>query len=203
MNFKTIRALAVTSAVAVGAVTIGATAIHAASNPTTTTRQNPMTSLVTAISQKFNLSQTDVQKVFDDQQTQMRQEMDAKRAEEQKTRLAAAVTAGKLTRAQSDLITAKQTEMKTFMDSLKDKTETERQTAMKTKMDELKAWATTNNIPEQYALGFGGHMGGPAGEHGGRGGFGGPGGQGGRGMRGGFNGQAGQPAPRATTQTNQ
>jgi hypothetical protein len=182
MNLKTIRTLAITSALIAGVAGLGTAAVHAATIPSTTARPNPMTTLITAISQKFHLNQADVQKVFDDQQTQMHQQMEAQHQAEFKTRLAEAVTSGKLTQTQADLITTKQAEVKTFMDSVKDKTETERQTAVKTKMDEVKQWAKDNNIPEQFA--FFGPMGGP-GRHG-RG----PGeqGQGGRGgmMRGGM-----------------
>ena len=60
------------------------------------------------------------------------------------------MTDGKITQAQADLITAKHAELKTFMESLKDKTAAERMEAMKTKMDELKQWAEDNDIPLQY-----------------------------------------------------
>lgn len=179
MNLKTIKTLAITSAVVAGVAAFGSTAIHAAPNTNATTRPNPMANLITTLSQKFNLNQADVQKIFDEQHAQMQQEKDAKHTEALKTRLAQAVKDGKLTQAQADLITTKQAEFKTFMESLRDKTETERQTAMKTKMDELKQWATTNGIPEQFA-----HIG-PMGGHGGGRGPGGPNGAkgpGGRGM---------------------
>ena len=179
MNLKTIKTLAITSAVVAGVAAFGTTAIHAATPSETMARPNHMASLVTALSKKFNLNQVDVQKLFDEQRTQMHQERETKHAEQLKTRLAQAVTNGKLTQAQADLITTKQAELKTLMESLKDKTETERQAAMKTKMNELKQWATTNGIPEQFAA-FG-----PMGGHGGGRGPGGPGGMkgpGGRGM---------------------
>lgn len=187
MNLRTIRTLAITSAVVAGVVGAGATAIHAASNDATT-RPNPMANLVTAIAQKFNLNQADVQKIFDEQQTQMRQEMETRQAEQAKERLAQIVKDGKLTQAQADLITAKQAELKASHESLKDKTPEEARTAMEAKKTELQAWAKTNNIPEQYLMGPMG--GGPRGEHGPR-----DGGRGG--LRGGMRGAPGK------TQTQQ
>lgn len=104
------------------------------------------TSLVDKIAQKFNLNKSDVQKVFDED----RASHEAERQQKMEERLTQAVKDGKLTQAQADAIKAKLQEMKTFMDSLKDKTEQERRDAMKTKMDELKQWAADNNIPKGY-----------------------------------------------------
>jgi len=113
--------------------------------------------------------------VFDADRT----EHDAERTAAQKTKLDAAVKAGTITQAQEDALIAKQAEMKTYMDSLKDKTEDERRTAMKTKMDEFKQWLTDNKIPDSLSRGFG---------HGGRG----PGGP----------GDDGTPPPDASSSTS-
>lgn len=114
------------------------------------------TGLVDKIAQKFNLNKSDVQKVFDDD----RAAHDAQRQQQMEDRLTQAVKDGKLTQAQADAIKAKLQEMKTFMDSQKDKTPQERHDAMKTKMDELKQWATQNNIPTEYLpMGHGMHGG--------------------------------------------
>ncbi len=119
-------------------------------------RENHMNSFVNAIATKFNLKVADVQAVVDQTRSTEKATMDA-------TRLAKAVTEGKLTQAQANLVTAKHAEMKTFMDSLKTKTQAERQAAMKTYKDSLKQWATTNNIPLHFvaghAMGKGGMMG--------------------------------------------
>jgi hypothetical protein len=116
---------------------------------------NHMTSFVNAIAAKFNLKAADVQSVVDQTMATERATMDAKRSQNEATRLAKAVTDGKLTQAQADLIKAKQAEMKTFMDSLKTKTQSERMTAMKTQMDSLKQWADANNIPLNFIQGAG------------------------------------------------
>lgn len=140
----------------------GIAALHAA--PTDAAGNS--TNLIDRLVQRFNLNKSDVQEVFDEQ----RQAMEAQREQEMKDRLAQSVTDGKLTQAQADLITAKHNELKSFMDSLKDKTPQERHDALKTKMDEIKQWAQDNNIPLQYlhlggprprgfGHGFGGHMG--------------------------------------------
>lgn len=161
-KIKTLIIAAVTASTLVG---VGASAIHAAqpTNGGTT----PMQGLVAALATKFNLNATDVQAVFDQQRTEIKATMQVKHLEEQKTRLAAAVTAGTLTQAQADAIIAKHAEVKTFMDSLKDKTQAEREAALTTKRAELKAWATANNLPEQFANlgGFGGEHAGPRGQN--------------------------------------
>jgi hypothetical protein len=123
--------------------------------------------LITKIAQKFNLKEADVKSVFDEQRTANQ----AAHQADEKAQLDQAVKDGKLTQAQEDLIVAKQTEMKTFIDSLSGKTPTERKTAMDTKRVELDKWAADNNIPQQY-LRMGGHghgMGGRGGKMGGRG----------------------------------
>lgn len=167
MNLKSIRALAITSAIVAGVAGAGVTAIHAAPNDAAS-RPNPMSNLITAISQKFNLNQADVQKVFEEQRTQMQQQMQAQHTEQLATRLTQAVKDGKLTQAQADLITAKQAELKTFHESLKEKTPEEARTALEAKRTELQTWAQANGIPEQYLMGP--FAGGPRGEHGPRGG---------------------------------
>lgn len=116
-----------------------------------------MSSLVDKLATKFNLNKSDVQAVFDEDRSAHDTEMQQKMEE----RLDQAVTDGKITSAQKTLILNKQKEMKTFMDSLKDKTDDERDAAMKTKMAELKTWASDNNISEEYLGPMGHGPGGP------------------------------------------
>jgi histidinol phosphatase-like enzyme len=145
-------------ALILGLSTIGYGAHAAGTAQTGTNGVNPMTGLVTALSQRFNLNATDVQKVFDEQHAQM----EAAHQAQEKIALQQAVTDGKLTQAQADLITAKRAELETARLSLEGKTKEERDALMKTQMDALKQWATTNNIPVGYVFGFG------HGDHGGR-----------------------------------
>ena len=131
-----------------GVVLTSAGLIGMASAATTNTGQQ---SLVDKIATKFHLNKTDVQAVFD----QNHAEKQAERTVKEKTRLDVAVKAGTITQAQEDMLIAKQTEMHTFVESLKDKTPEERKLAMKTKMDEFKQWITDNKIPDNLV-----HMGG-------------------------------------------
>lgn len=136
----------------VGLAGIASAATVAAATDTTNT--DPMSSLVEKITSKFNLNKTEVQAVFDEQRTTH----EAERTEAMKERLATAVKDGKLTQAQADNITAKQAEMKTFMESMKGKTEAERRTAMESNRDSMKQWADDNDMPEEYMrLGGRGH----------------------------------------------
>ncbi len=142
--------------VAAAATAIGLSAVLGVGLASAQSQSSGQSTLVDQIAQKFNLNKNDVQKVFDDN----RAEHEAKREQNMKARLDQAVKDGKLTQAQEDQILAKLQEMKTFMDSLKDKTPEERHAAMKTKHDELIQWAKDNNIPEQYVVRPGGHRGG-------------------------------------------
>jgi outer membrane murein-binding lipoprotein Lpp len=67
-----------------------------------TTSTNPMDSLVTRLSEKFNLNKSDVQAVFDENRTAM----ETKHQQEVTDRLTQAVTDGKLTEAQKTAILA-------------------------------------------------------------------------------------------------
>lgn len=144
---KFMKRVAIGATAFAGIATMGVTAVQAASTGTKETR---MSGLVSAIATKFNLNAADVQQVFDAQHAAQETAMRAKQAEEVKARIGAAVTAGKLTQAQADAITAKLPEIQTFMDSLKGKTNEERETAIKAQMESVKAWATANNIPQEY-----------------------------------------------------
>ena len=123
------------------------------------------TGLIDRLVERFSLNRDEVQAVFDEQHTTFM----AEHEQAVEDRLAQAVTDGKITQAQADLITAKHEELKGFMESLKDKTPEERHEAMQTKMDEMKQWAEDNDIPlSQLHFGmkgrhgqFGGHMGMP------------------------------------------
>lgn len=151
-------------ATAAAAVTLGGVTANGIVSAATPGPTGSTPSLVDAISSKFHLNKSDVQAVVD----QNRADHRAEREKKFEDRLNQAVSDGKLTSSQKDQILAKEKELKSYMDSIKDKSPQERRQLMKTKLDELKTWATTNNIPMQY-LRFGhghgpGHgPGGPAG----------------------------------------
>lgn len=169
MTKKSMIAAAIVATLGAGA--FGASSALAASGAAE--GHNPMQNLVSAIAEKFNLSESDVQAVFDEQRDAMQEKHEEKAAEH----LAKAVTDGKLTQAQADAITANMASQKTFFESLKDMTQEERQAALKTNAETQKAWAESNDIPKEFAPGHGSRGRGPGKMHRGQGMMGGNGGQ--------------------------
>lgn len=98
--------------------------------------------IVQRIADHFNLNTTDVQQVFDEQRN---------------ANLNQAVTDGKITQAQRDLIQAKHDEMVAQMEKLKDLTPTERRDQMRTLHEDMRAWAEQTGIDLPAIIG--GHMG--------------------------------------------
>ena len=113
------------------------------------------TSIVDKIASRFSLNKDDVQKVFDENRTEIR----AEKEQSYLDRLSQAVTDGKLTTEQKDKLVAKHAELETFMTSLQGKTATERRAAMDTKRTELEKWATDNDVPDGYLMMMGGRGG--------------------------------------------
>jgi len=136
-----------------GLALLGGGVALAATNSTGT---NPMSALVTAIAQKFNLNPSDVQAVVNQVHTDQKTAMTAKMQQLFSDRLTQAVTDKKLTQAQADLINAKRAELQSFEQSLNGKTPAEKQAALKTEMASLKQWSTDNNIPQGFLMTFGG-----------------------------------------------
>jgi len=139
-----------------GTGVVGAKVVNADS--TTDTKSNFMSGFVTAISQKFSLSETEVQAVFTEQAEKQHAEMEAKFTANFAEKLSTAVTEGKLTQTQSDLITAKQAEIKTQREALKNSDVKPTKEEMQAQMEDLKTWAEANNIPNEYLM-LGGHRG--------------------------------------------
>ena len=117
---------------------------------TRSTKTNPMSNLVNAIAQKFNLNPADVQAVFDTEHQREMTTRQAEMAQKFSERINKAVSDGKLTQAQANLIITKHTEIENYMNSLQGKTMDEMQLAKKTQMDSLRQWAKDNDIPIQY-----------------------------------------------------
>lgn len=163
--------LAAGVAATVGLSAVGAGVAHAATTNSAST--DPMSSMVDKIATKFNLNKADVQKVFDEQKT----EMQAERGQKVKDEVAQLVKDGKLTQAQADAINAKRAEVQkdreANRDAMKDKTQAERKAEMDKKKAELEAWAKQQGIDSQYlryVMGGGpGHGHGPGGPGGHRG----------------------------------
>ncbi len=144
--------LALALAVVIGGTAIGASTVSA---DTTTQKQNFVSGFVTAISKKFGLSENEVKAVLDVEMQKHKTEMEAKFSADFATRLANAVTNGKLTQAQADLIKAKQIEVKAKMDALHttgvQPTDAQK-TEMKALMESVKTWAKANSIPTEYVM---------------------------------------------------
>ncbi len=152
------RTLAIASVVAtMGVGALGATTVFAASHGPGS--EPGMSGLVNAIAQKFHLTTSDVQAVFDEQRTQMDVQMKKQFEDRFVTSLAQAVKDGKITQAQATLLTAKQAEFKAFEVTLQGKTPAERQTAVKAQLDTLKQWAKDNGIPAPFSSFGRGEMG--------------------------------------------
>jgi len=163
---------AIVATLGAGAAGVGVT--HAAANPDGS-KPRFVSELVAAIAEKFDLSEDDVQAVFDAQAEAHRDEMRAKHEdmiakhnEKFDEMLSQAVEDGELTQSQVDSIASKRDELQAYVESLKDETPEARRGAMKTKIDELRAWAEDNGIDEKYVRflppppkgGMGGRMGG-------------------------------------------
>jgi hypothetical protein len=115
---------------------VGVSAVNAASTG------SGQDNLVDKIASTFHLSKADVQKVFD----QNHQDKEAAHQQKFETKVKQAVKDGKITQDLADQLVAKQKELATYRDSLKDKKPSERMAAVKTKMDEFVKWAEANNI---------------------------------------------------------
>ena len=102
------KVIIASSIAALGVTGLAGGAVFATANSTSGT--DPMSGLVSAIATKFNLKKDDVQKVFDEQRTQM----ETQREKEVKDQVAQLVKDGKLTQAQADKINAKRAELNQF-----------------------------------------------------------------------------------------
>jgi len=120
---------------------VGASSVLAFADTTNTSTGS--NSLAAKIASAFHLNQADVQKVID----QNRDEHQAQMEQKYEDRLSQAVTDGKITSAQKDLILAKHKEVQSFMESLSGKTAADRKNAMQTEMQQVKQWAQDNNVP--------------------------------------------------------
>lgn len=109
-----------------------------------------MSELVSAIAEKFDLDEDEVQAVIDEQREAHREEMKAKHDEMFETMIADAVEDGDLTQDQADEILEKRDEMQELAESLVDEEPEDRKEAMQSAMEELKEWAEENDIDPQY-----------------------------------------------------
>lgn len=152
------KVIIASSITALGVTGLAGGAVFATANSTSGT--DPMSGLVSAIATKFDLKKDDVQKVFDEQRTQM----ETQREQEVKDQVAQLVKDGKLTQAQADKINAKRAELvkerEANRTSEQNLTDAQRKTKMEERKTALDTWFKDNNIDSQYAyLLMGGHGG--------------------------------------------
>jgi hypothetical protein len=139
---------------AIGVTAITAVTVSAASDTT-----NPQASLVQKIADKFGLDKTKVQAVFD----QDKQDRQAGHEANYEKSLTQAVTDGKLTSAQKDLILAEHkkllSEMQTAMENADNSAnKTDRRAAMEKIRTEATDWAKANNVDAKWLrIGPGAH----------------------------------------------
>jgi hypothetical protein len=111
-------------------------------------------SLASKIAAKFNLKESDVQAVFDEDhaahEVQMQQRLDDK--------LTQAVNDGKITADQKTTIIDKLKAMKDYKALIADKSGSEQRELMKTKFDEIRQWAEANGLADYLPMGGPGHM---------------------------------------------
>lgn len=123
--------------------------------------------LVKKIAQKFNISQDDVQKVFDEERSAHQAEREKKAGE----RLQKLVDDGTITAEQKTAIEAKMKELKAEHEAnkgtMKDLSEDERKAKMEEKRSALETWAQEQGLDLSKLKGV---FGGPGGGHGHRGG---------------------------------
>jgi hypothetical protein len=152
------KVIIASSIAALGVTGLAGGAVFATANSTSGT--DPMSGLVSAIATKFNLKKDNVQKVFDEQRTQM----ETQREQEVKDQVAQLVKDGKLTQAQADKINAKRAELvkerEANRTSEQNLTDAQRKTKMEERKTTLDTWLKDNNIDSQYVyLLMGGHGG--------------------------------------------
>ncbi|HVQ44364.1 MAG TPA: hypothetical protein VMT30_05355 [Candidatus Saccharimonadia bacterium] len=163
MNIPSKKIIIPMAAVAIfSAGAYGVTQVSAASDSA-----NPQTSLVQKIADTFHLDKTKVQAVFD----QNRQDNQANHETNYEARLTQAVTDGKLTSAQKDLVLAEHKKLQGEMDAaMSDDTstsKTDRRTAMQKIRSETRDWAKANHIDAKWLIGPGRIRGGHRGPGGG------------------------------------
>lgn len=160
------KVIIASSIAALGVTGLAGGAVFATANSTSGT--DPMSGLVSAIATKFNLKKDDVQKVFDEQRTQM----ETQREQEVKDQVAQLVKDGKLTQAQADKINAKRAELvkerEANRTSEQNLTDAQRKTKMEERKTTLDTWLKDNNIDSQYAYLLMGGRGGRGGPDGGK-----------------------------------
>lgn len=121
--------------------------------------------LIQRITEKFNLNQGEVEEVFN----QHREERHQQRQMEIEERLNKAVSDGKITEEQKNLILKKKEEMQGQRESFRNLSDEERKEQMRNHREEMNKWAEENDIDMKEFMGGGKGFGGEGRGH--KGGF--------------------------------
>lgn len=117
---------------------------------------NPQTTIVQKIAEKFDLNQEEVQQVFDEVRSEHHAEREADMKAKEEERLSQLVADGKITEEQKSLIQQKHEELRAergaHRDSFKDLSQEERQAQMEQRKSELESWANKNGIDATYLM---------------------------------------------------
>jgi len=132
------RQFTVVASLAAGLALLGLLGTGTAIAATTQSDNSEYSSIIQNLSEKFGLSEADIQTVFDET-----------RQEQREAGLDKAVEAGTITEEQKQLILDKEDEIQTQIDEINSEklTADERQTAMRDIMEETRTWADENDIP--------------------------------------------------------
>ncbi len=138
---------------------IGVTAAGSTKVLAQTTLSGPFSGLIDKIAQRFNLNRSDVQSVFDQYKDDRKNMMETKFTQQLDT----AVSSGKITEAQKQLILAKRQELQanrvSNLEKFKNMTPDERKKAISDERQALIDWAKQNNIDLALLTGRGlGHF---------------------------------------------
>lgn len=129
--------------------------------------QNGQRDMVQELAQKLGLDESKVQTAFDEIRSEHQEEMQAQFTD----RLNQAVSEGKLTEDQKNLIIQKHEELSSQRESERDQvqemTREERRDFMQERRQEMQQWAEANGIDLQYLMGPEGGRGPGTGMHGG------------------------------------
>lgn len=125
--------------------------------------------IIQKLVERFGLDPAEVQKVFTEEQEEMKIQGEQNFQQSFEERLQTAVDNGKITEAQKSAIIAKQTEIREKQEALKNLSADERKEAMNSLREEMENWAEENGIEDGFCMSFFRGPGGFNGEHKGHG----------------------------------
>lgn len=130
----------VISGLALGVIALAGAAVYGINQASAD--ENNRNTIIQKIVERFGLNQEEVEQVFEEH----KQEKQAERQAEKEEALSQAVTDGKITEEQKQLILQKMEENKGFKSSLKDLSQDEKRQKVQEHREEMKAWAEENGI---------------------------------------------------------